>query len=466
MNKYLFFVVGIFNRRNIRANAISRSVIYASLGNIVALIIGPITAYLVITHFSLTLQGFYYTFGSLLQLRFLADMGLGQTIIQFSSHEWAYLKWDKSGKIIGDEANLSRLLSLVRMSIIWYGVISAILMFGLGLIGYKLFSTSGVTLVNWLWPWFVLCGITGISFITIPFFALLQGCGFINDYWLYRLIVQIISGFVLWGAILIGLDLWSLSLSILFTTAWGLAFLYIRHRKFIKSLLAKPPSTNRISWRKQVWPVQWRIAIVWITSTFLVQMFTPIVFKVESPTTAGKVGLTLSLSMVLYALISNWNVTKAPIFGYFIARKEFDKLDNIFLRSLIMSILTAILGVTGGSSIIFILNAIGSPLAKRVVTLLPAVLFLFGSSMAAIGACFGVYLRAHKQEPLTLIYIVTSILVLTTCTFALKVFGVLGMAALYATIMTIFQLPWIIYTFYKSRRRWHHPQNVNYVTNI
>jgi len=445
----------VYQVRANRNNVVSWAVVYASLANIASLVIGPITAFLVATHFSLELQGFYYTFGSLLQLRFLADMGLGQTLVQFSSHEWAGLEWDASGKIVGNTANLSRLLSLVRISISWYVALAALLVLGLGVIGYELFQTSGTTTVDWFEPWFVLCILVGLSFVTIPFFSLLQGCGFINDYWFYRLLVQIFSGVILWAAILAGLELWSMAVSVLFTTTWGLFFLSLRHRKFIKALFSKPPSLDRIGWKDQVWPVQWRIAIVWITSTFIAQLLTPLVFRIKGPEVAGRVGLTLSLSMVLYALVSNWIFTKAPVFGHLIAKKQFNELDGLFWHSLVMSAVTLILGVVGGTSVIFIMNAIESPLAQRVVGPLPAAMFLLGSSVAAIGACFGVYLRAHKKEPLTIVYAVTSLSVLGICYLGLKMFGVLGMAVSYAAVMAVFQLPWVFYAFQKSRHAWH-----------
>ena len=46
------------------------------------------TAPIIIIYFSPTLQGFYYTFIGVLGIQSLFDLGLGQLLQQFISHEW------------------------------------------------------------------------------------------------------------------------------------------------------------------------------------------------------------------------------------------------------------------------------------------------------------------------------------------------------------------------------------------
>src|SRR5262245_41412245 len=91
---------------------IDRAAVFSVLTNTASLVLGPVTALLVATHFAPELQGFYYTFGSLTALQFLIELGLGQAIIQFASHEWAKLRIDGNGRITGDPHSLSRLISL------------------------------------------------------------------------------------------------------------------------------------------------------------------------------------------------------------------------------------------------------------------------------------------------------------------------------------------------------------------
>ena len=87
MTVIVFDKARVFMRRM----GLDRAGLYASCGNIVSLLIGPLTTFLVAMRLSPDEQGFYYTFGSLAMLRTLAELGLGQAIIQFGSHEWAHL---------------------------------------------------------------------------------------------------------------------------------------------------------------------------------------------------------------------------------------------------------------------------------------------------------------------------------------------------------------------------------------
>jgi len=73
---------------------VDRAVGYAVLGNLTSLILGPVTVLLIAMRFSPEIQGYYYTFGSLVALQVLFEMGLGQAIIPFASHEWSSLSLD------------------------------------------------------------------------------------------------------------------------------------------------------------------------------------------------------------------------------------------------------------------------------------------------------------------------------------------------------------------------------------
>ena len=157
---------------------IDKAVIYAFVGNLVALVLGPVTAYLIAVKFSLELQGYYYTFGSLGTFQFFLDLGLGQAIIQYASHEWANLYINTDGFISGEEVSLSRLASLAKISIKWYGLASIIVLVFFSSGGYYFFSGKNISNIVWQGPWFFMCFCLAANLLLAPFFYLLQGCGF------------------------------------------------------------------------------------------------------------------------------------------------------------------------------------------------------------------------------------------------------------------------------------------------
>jgi len=73
---------------------------------------GPVTLVIIARCFTPAVQGYYYTFASILALQVFAELGLGQVIVQFASHEWAHLHLDAAGRIEGDEQAKARLLNL------------------------------------------------------------------------------------------------------------------------------------------------------------------------------------------------------------------------------------------------------------------------------------------------------------------------------------------------------------------
>ena len=94
---------------------VDRAIAYALLSKLWLLFAGPITLYLISLYLTPEMQGFYYTFLSLVALQVFIELGFYVVITQFASHEWAHLSFDDSGSIIGDPAALSRLVSLGRL---------------------------------------------------------------------------------------------------------------------------------------------------------------------------------------------------------------------------------------------------------------------------------------------------------------------------------------------------------------
>src|SRR6266850_5266887 len=102
-------------KNNLKRFEIDRAVFFGLLSRIWGLAAGGVTAILIATYFSPELQGYFYTFTTILALQVFAELGLGTVAVQFASHEWSKLSLDKSGHIVGDKDALSRLISIARV---------------------------------------------------------------------------------------------------------------------------------------------------------------------------------------------------------------------------------------------------------------------------------------------------------------------------------------------------------------
>jgi hypothetical protein len=442
--------------RLLRRAEVDRAVLWALLSNAASLVLGPVTAWLVATRFSSELQGFYYAFGSLLTIRLLAEVGLGQAIVQFASHEWAHLSLNERGFIVGDSRAFHRLLALWRGSMRWYLIGGAALLVLLVIGGHFFFaSSSNTTDIAWERPWIIVCVITTLNFLTIPLFSFLQGCNQVGPFWFYRFVQQVINGLSLWLAIALGWDLWTVVFAQLTLLLWSLAFALYRYPNFIRSLLSKSPVTDTVAWRAEVWPVQWRVAATWMSGNFTTQMLVPIFFRTVGPVAAGQLGITVTLGNVLTAAASNWIVTKAPSFGMLIATRRYRELDQRFRRAMIVSTLFAAVMAALLLTLIWLLGILRPALAERVLPLPAAAVLLLGAVLNAILTGIAVYLRAHKKEPLVLVYLLGTGATFLAAALLTPVIGVIGTLGLYTAIIGLFQLPMSWHIYKRSRVEWH-----------
>ena len=455
-----FFRLNNSLRQLLRRFEVDRAVFFGILARIWQVCAGPVTAILIATRFTPELQGYYYTFASLLAFQGFVELGLGTVIIQFASHEWSKLSINKSGQIVGDKDALSRLVSLAGIALRWYVVGSIIVIFGLGLGGCYFFSVKPdlAANINWTVPWLVLCLLSGITICLVPVWSLLEGCNQVGNVYMYRFTEGLFRSIPLWFAILAGAKLWVPVISSVACLIWAILFLRRRYWEFIKILLFSRPSGPQMKWRTEILPMQWRIAVSWLSGYFVFAMFTPVLFQYHGAVVAGQMGMTWSLIAVLSSISSAWVGPKAPYFGILIAQKKYEQLDKLFWRLVIIVATVASLGALSIWSLVFILYKVQFSLITRILPPLPTGLFLLATVIMVISIPFSIYLRAHKREPIMVLSVVAAILICVSNLILGKYFGATGMAVGYLGV-NILVVPFIFLIWYHCRKKWHkiHP---------
>lgn len=250
---------------------------------------GPITALLIASKFTPQLHGYYYTFWNLLALRFFVELGLGTVIIQFASHEWSKLRLDQDGYVVGEKEALSWLISLTHIMVKWYFCGGAIVAVGLSICGYFFFSRSAeVVNIAWFFPWLILCILTGVNICLTPMWSILEGCNQVTNIYTFRFFQGLFNSIVVCSAILLGGGLWVISISVLVAIICSLLFFRFKYKNLFKSILFTNISGLRIGWKKEVFPMQWRLALSSISGYFVFSLFTPVIFKFHGPVLAGR----------------------------------------------------------------------------------------------------------------------------------------------------------------------------------
>lgn len=443
-------------RRMMRLGEVDRAVVFGVLTRIWGLGSGPVTMLLIASRFTPELQGYYYTFGSLLALQVFVELGLGQVILQFASHEWSRLSLDEHGWIVGDPQPLSRLVSLGRFAFRWYAVAGGLVAVGLGLAGFVFFSRSPQIGVDWAAPWFVLCILTGINLCLLPLWSLLEGCNQVAQVYAYRLAQGILNSLSIWSAILLGAGLWAGPVASIVGLVWAALFLYRRYGRFFHPFIVSTRGSS-ISWRTEIWSFQWRIALSWVSGYFAFSLFTPVLFQFRGPVVAGQMGMTWTVVSALSAICMTWVLTKAPRFGVLVASKDYARLDRLVLRSGVAAFGVACCGAIVMEGLVYLLYALDHPLATRLLPPLPTGLFLLAAVLMQISYPQSAYLRAHKKEPFLGLSVASGLLIGLSTVLLGSRYGATGMAAGYLAVVALVALPMGTVIWYRCRAAWHVP---------
>lgn len=397
-------------RRWLALLEIDRAVFYAILLRIWQLLAGAGTILLMAHFFSGELQGYYYTFASLVAMQTFFELGLNIVVINVCSHEWAQLELDKTGTIRGDARARSRLISLGRMLFRWYGVASFLFMVVAGAVGVYFLSAQEEVGVDWQAPWLTLAIMSGLLLWTLPFNAVLEGCNQVATVNRFRLIQAITANAAVWTVMILGGGLWA---AVAATTARLICDLYlilVHYRDFFAPFFS-PARGERISWKEEVWPLQWRLAVGGIFSYFAFFLLTPVMISYHGAVVAGQMGMTWTVVTAIQAAAMAWVQTRAPRFGMLIQNRNFSELDRAFRRVTLLAALAMVLASGTFWVLLRGLHAFHFSIAERLLDPLPTALLLLAAFVELLASSLVYYVRAHKQEPFLVVNVISNCLV-------------------------------------------------------
>lgn len=439
---------------------IDRAVLFALMEKVWGLIAVPVNFLLIAKYFSPELQGYYYTFASLISFQFLIELGLGNVIMQFAGHEWSGLSLNEKGHIHGDSAKLSRLQSLAQFAFRWYGVASLLLMAGLMAGGYLFFSNSRAGNINWMFPWLALSVLNAAVFCLVPLFSLIEGCNQVKQLYAYRLFQGVCSSCAVWIAIFFGAGLWTSAIATLTALSCSVVFLIFRYAPFFKTLLFSPPDSQRVDWKTEIWPLQWRVTITWLIGSFSTNLFVPVLFYYHGAVIAGQTGMTLSLIGVLSAIASAWIYPRVPFFCILISQRKYVELDQLFWRITKIVAVVTVIAAVAILIMLYGLDIMNHPLSARFLPLLPSMLFLATVVLINISTPMASYLRAHKREPLLFISVISGLLLGLSVLVVGKYYSATGIGICYLLVNLIL-FPFVVLVWQRCRKEWHSDKQVN-----
>lgn len=396
-------------------------------------------------------QGLFFTFLSFATLAVIVELGLNTVILQFTSHEKA--RHDDATSEVQRSRAMSRMVSIGRFAFRWFwsgALLFALIMTPFGFVFFRSEADAAVAIPG---PWICLTLLLTIDIALFPCWTILEGMNRVRTVYGYRCARAVGMCIGTCVGLLMGAKLWALGLGIA-TTLPISAFVLYKHRHFFSNYTVIPDGQHVI-WKTEMLPLQWRLALSWISGYVVNWAITPITLKTLGPEAAAQVGMTWALVGGIGTVGSMIVAVKAPLFGILVATRRFRELDQVALRHGVLSIGLTVLGM--GSAVIglLMLVASGHPLSERFLPIGPTIMIMMAVVLVQITAPMSVYLRAHKREPYLGISLAYAICAVAAATYLGHYFGVGGIAAGYLLCAATLVLPVGTAIFIRCRKAWH-----------
>lgn len=391
-----------------RRIGLDRAIGASTLTQLMRFVTGPITMVLMIRHFSPAEQGFYYSFAGVLGLQVFLEAGFAQSIIQFTSREFANLRFNSKGYLSGSPAALSRLRSLISQANRYYRSMAVVISLALAIGGYFFFSSKPSHSVPWVLPWFVACASAGIGFLITPFWAFLEGCNRVAQVATYRMWSTFGMFLVTATGLMLDFGIYVVAWGAFFNLAFPILYLGTRWRRLLFQVL-RPPGNETISWRKEVWGFQWRIAGTWMSRYFLETGIAPLAFHLSGPAVAGQVGMTLQVTRLLAQVGNNWTALKIPMWGAMIASNKIKEFNDSWHAAATRSVCIRFMGLASAWAALFLFALIMPDAAKRFLPPSASAGFIIGLALYSFFLISSHYTRAMRQEPFLFLHLALAI---------------------------------------------------------
>ncbi|HLY39673.1 MAG TPA: hypothetical protein VKR52_00615 [Terracidiphilus sp.] len=401
--------------------------------------LGSVATVLLIVHFlTAEQQGYYYALWSLVALQSVFELGFSFVILQVAAHERALVEIHPDGAITGSSAARNRLASALQKAVKWYLGVAVIMGVALLIGGMEFFSLHHAvdTRPIWVGPLRATVIACVVTFSIGPVISFIEGCGQVAAVCRMRFFQSLAGTSAAWVALLSHHGLFAPGMVLVGQGAVALGLIYTR-RGLLFPLFRLHPGEQGISWGREVWPFQWKIAVSWLCDYFVFQLITPVLFAFRGPAEAGRMGLSMNIVTQVSAIMLAWMTTKAAPFGQLIARKQLRDLDGLFFRTMEQSVsLFAAVAVVlvGGASLA---PHIAPKLSERIVSW-PVFLLLILTAMGShIIQSEAIYLRSHKREPFLVQSIVIALSMCVSVLFLARASGTVGVAFAYFLVLGV-----------------------------
>lgn len=420
-----------------------------------AIVAGAVTTVAIPSFLSPIEQGFYYAFASVLALQIFFELGLNQVIIQLVSHDIAHVDLNAAENSEKSADRIGRLYDLRNKLNSWYRLAAILFVVAVGFGGWQFFNLSGRSGMSGLWVgvWLSLVVLTALNLYLSPSLAFAEGAGRVAEISRVRLVQSLCGYLLFWVLLALGLGLWG-SLAVP-GVAVLISWIWVRRDRKNWEVVNKITPSHKfqpIKWKRDIFPLQWRIGVSWICGYFVFNLFTPVVFATHGAEAAGRLGLAIAIFNAAGSLGLSWIGSKLPHLSMHISRQEWTEADSLHKATLIRAaVLTAAVVVFLTISV-WALDWSGSPWAKRVADPQTAAWLALAALFNVLIFGMAAYMRAHREEPMVPVSLTSAIITVAMVSAATS-WPISRLMASYAAIAMLVTAPWTYMLLQKYKAR-------------
>ena len=362
------------------------------------------------------------------------------------------MKFNSDKTIFGSEKHLIRLGTLLRFAIKWS--------LGVGIIAFPIILIIGFFILNqkntqieWIIPWVIYGIASSLVFINSMLLSFIEGCDSVGDVQRIRFYISFVTVLSTVVLLVFGTELYALVLSLFVGAITGIVLIFIKYHKMLRQLYDIGLKVF-YDWKVEILKLIGKYSVSWISGYFIFYIFTPIAFTYKGIVESGQIGLTIAVFTAIFGISNIWMTIIIPKINMLVSKRDYETLDQIFKKHLLLSIVTYILGVITLFIIVLFLKDY-VPFDERLVSPFSLMIISIVWLLQIIVQGLAYYMRAHKEEPLVIPSFVSAIYVsLTTLFIAIYLpfeYFFLGFLSSY-----IWGIPWILIIFkkYKGGNRW------------
>lgn len=439
-----------------------KAIAFSSAARVFQALAGVVSIFFIATFLTEEEQGFFYTFGSILAIQVFFELGFTGIITQYVAHEAVHLSLNRTMCYEGDAKYKSRLAYLMHFCIKWYTVVASLFLIVIIIVGFVYFNKydkSGGS-VYWKGPWILLTLSTTIKLFQSPFTAIYNGLGKVkemNEIIFYQQLIIPITQWILFAC---NMKLYVVGVSSLLGVFVWCFFVFKQGLWKILFNLYKEEIKEKISYMREIFPYQWKIALSWISGYFIFQLFNPVLFATEGAVVAGQMGMTLQVLNAIQAFAMSWINTKIPLFSGLIEMKQYKELDGVFNKTVKQMLGVSSFLLTAFFIIVMFLKETGfsignKVLGNRFLDYLPLALMTITILVNQLMGAWADYLRCHKQEPFLVQSVVMGILCCCSTLLFGNLYGVIGITLGYFCLRLFVSLPWGYHIYTSKKTEWH-----------